>query len=86
MMNCLTMYGWASAWPGAWPFLLVAIVFKLVVWALVVTAVIFAVRWLRRQGPHGHMATPLEILRARYARGELSRQDFESMRQDLERP
>jgi uncharacterized membrane protein len=29
--------------------------------------------------------SPLDILRARYARGELSRQDFESMRQDLER-
>jgi putative membrane protein len=63
----------------------VAIALKLALWALIVTGLIFAVRWLRRQSPHGHLSTPLEILRARYARGEISRQDFESMRQDLER-
>ena len=81
MIHCLTTYGWA----GTWPFLAVAIALKLALWALIVTALILGVRWLRRQGPHGHSSTPLEILRARYARGELSRQDFESMRQDLER-
>ena len=82
VIHCLTTYGWAGPW--AWPFLLVAITLKLAVWALIVTGLIFAVRWFRRQTP-GHLSTPLEILRARYARGELSRQDFESMRQDLER-
>jgi putative membrane protein len=85
MIHCLTTYGWAGPWAGAWPFLVVAIALKLALWALIVTALIFAVRWLRRQGPHGHLSTPLEILRARYARGEISRQDFESMRQDVER-
>ena len=29
--------------------------------------------------------TPLEILKARYASGELAREDYEQMRQDLER-
>ena len=85
MINCLTTYGWAGSGSGAWPFLAVAIALKLAVWALIVTALIFGIRWLRRQGPPGPVATPLEILRARYARGELSRQEFESMRQDLER-
>ena len=85
MIHCLAMYGWGGPWAGAWPFLLVAFAVKLAVWALIVTGLIFAIRWLRRQSPGGHVSTPLEILRARYARGELSRQDFESMRQDLER-
>ncbi len=85
MIHCLTTYGWAGPWAGAWPFFVVAIAFRLALWALIVTALIFAVRWFRRQSPHGHLSTPLEILRARYARGEISRQDFESMRQDLER-
>jgi len=84
VIHCLTTYGWAGPWAGAWPFLLVAITLKLAVWALIVTGLIFAVRWFPRQTP-GHLSTPLEILRARYARGELTRQDFESMRQDLER-
>ena len=73
------------AGPARGPAPVVAIALKLALWALIVTALIFAVRWLRRQGPHGHLSTPLEILRARYARGEISRQDFESMRQDVER-
>ena len=85
MIHCLTTYGWAGAWADGWPFLVVVIALKLAFWALIVTALIVALRWLRRQSPHGHVSTPLEILRARYARGELSRQDFESMRQDLER-
>jgi putative membrane protein len=85
MIHCLTTYGWAGPWASSWPFFLVAIALRLALWALIITAVIFAVRWFRRQNPPGHLSTPLEILRARYARGELSRQDFESMRQDLER-
>ena len=75
-MTCLTAYGWAGPWVGGWPFVVVAIALKLALWALIVTALIFAVRWLRRQSPHEHRSTPLEILRARYACGELSRQDF----------
>ena len=85
MIHCLSTYGWAGPWASAWPFLVVAIALRLALWALIVTALIFAVRWFRQQSPPGHPSTPLEILRARYARGELSRQDFESMRQDLER-
>ena len=43
------------------------------------------IRWLRRERHHGAPMGPVEILKARYARGELSKQDFESMRQDVER-
>jgi uncharacterized membrane protein len=47
----------------------------------------WATAWplLRRQPSGMVQATPLEILRSRYARGELSQQEFESMRHSLER-
>jgi putative membrane protein len=83
-MHCLTLYGWGGPWAGAWPLLAIAVLFKVAVWALLVTALILGIRLLRRSSRAG-AATPLEILRARYARGELSRQDFDSMRHDLER-
>jgi putative membrane protein len=79
-MGCWNVLG-TQGWANAWPFITMWILFKLTIWAGVVTAGVFAIRWLRRGGRTG----PLEILKARYARGELSRQDFESTRQDLER-
>ena len=47
--------------------------------------VVCGIRWLRRERHHGAPMGPVDILKARYARGELSKQDFESMRQDVER-
>jgi putative membrane protein len=74
-----------QAWMNAWPFLVLWFAFKVAMWAVVVTAVVVGVRWLRHHGSFGTTPTPpLEILRARYARGELTRQDFESMRRDLD--
>ncbi len=73
-----------QAWMSAWPFLALWFAFKVAMWAAIVTVVVVGVRWLRRHGSIGTMPTPLEILRARYARGELTRQDFEAMRRDLD--
>lgn len=83
-MGCWNVLG-TQGWANAWPFITMWILFKLTIWAVIVTAGVFAIRSLRRGGLHCGRTGPLEILKARYARGELSRQDFESMRQDLER-
>ena len=74
-----------QSWTMAWPFIAIWLVMKLAVLALIVTLVVCAIRRLRRNGCHLSRMTPLEILKARYARGELSKPDFESMRQDVER-
>lgn len=74
----------SQSWAIGWPFFVLWFAFKVAIWGLIVTALVFGVRWLRRQSDHGSSPMPLEILRARYARGELTRQDFESMRRDLE--
>jgi len=73
----------SQSWAVAWPFVVLWFTVKIAIWALVVTAFVYGVRCLRRQN-RGGSPTPLEILKARYARGELARQDFESMRRDLE--
>lgn len=69
----------------------------LVFWLAVLLAVIAAVRWLSGAGreprPRPHDAssispaqteTSLDILKKRYAQGELSKDQFESMKRDLE--
>lgn len=39
-----------------------------------------------RSGQQNHVAgeTPLEVLKARYARGEITREEYEQMRRELE--
>lgn len=61
--------------------------FMLIFWALVIVALIYGVRWLAgRNGPeeNGGGQTALDILKERYARGEISRKEFEQMKKDLE--
>ena len=50
-------------------------------WLLLIAAVVVAVWWLVRQRPQHDRA--LETLRERYARGEITREEFEARRRDL---
>lgn len=54
-------------------------------WGLVVAAIVLGIRWLiraDRRGSHEGPATPdaLEILRQRYARGEIDEAEYERRR------
>jgi putative membrane protein len=56
----------------------------LVFWGLVITGVVLGIRWLVRQGSaesKGDRA--LDILRERYARGEINREEFLARKRDL---
>ncbi len=61
--------------------------FTLVWWGLIIFGVVLAVRWLRkdaRGAQHGTSANAaLEILKERYARGEIGREEFQAKKQDL---
>ncbi len=68
---------------GAWGIGMMFVM--LVFWGLVITGIVLAIRWLlgvgpRREPPHD---SALQILRERYARGELSREEFEAKKRDL---
>lgn len=55
--------------------------------ALVVVGVIFAIRWLARvsgESPQSRSKDDaLEIVRTRYARGEISHEEFDRLRREL---
>lgn len=77
------MMDWAggSGWMGlGW-------IFMVLVWVLIILGVVALVRWLwmgssgRREAQR---KTPLEILRERYARGEIEREEYEQKHRDLE--
>ena len=62
---------------------LVMMLMMLVLWGLVIAGLILGVRWLAGQGSGGRRDEALEILRQRYARGEIDKQEFESRKRDL---
>jgi putative membrane protein len=61
-------------------------IMMLVFWALVIIAIVALVRYLSDRGgaPQSKEAeTPLEILRRRYAAGELTKEQFDEMKRNV---
>jgi putative membrane protein len=78
-------WGWGMhpMW-GFWGFWGIGMmVVMLVFWALVILSVVLGIRWLSSQGKESHSDSALEILRQRYARGEINKEEFEAKKKDL---
>ena len=74
---------------GGWG--IVMMLMMLLFWAAIVVVIIVGIRWLMTSSRSGHQATAeretesaLDVLKKRYARGEISKQAFEDMRRDIE--
>lgn len=57
--------------------------FMLLFWVLVIAALVYGVRWFVTQGRASESERPLEIAKRRYARGEITREEFERLKEDL---
>lgn len=75
------MHGWGG-YGGVW------MVASLLFWVLVIVAVVVLVVWLvRRTGAPGAPRTgddPTTVLKQRYAHGEITREQYLQMKQDIE--
>ncbi|BCW93966.1 MAG: hypothetical protein KatS3mg007_1860 [Thermoanaerobaculum sp.] len=78
---------WCGMWgPGYWfggPW---GVIIALLFWALVIAGLVYLVKLLIRQGDGNQAAvkdTPLEILRRRYAVGEITAEEFKKARENL---
>lgn len=88
MMHGIMMmhgHGMHESWWTGWMVLgTIWALLLLAFWVLVLIGFGLLVRWLWRVTSERTMIkTPLEILKTRYSRGEISRQEFEVMKQDL---
>jgi len=76
-------WGWGMhpmMW-GAWGF---GMMFMMVLfWVLVIIGIVLAIRWLTNQRREKPSDSALEILRQRYARGEIDKEEFEAKKRDL---
>lgn len=66
---------------GAWG--LGMMLMMLVFWGVVIAGIVVAIRWLTSAGGGSKPDRALEILRERYARGEINRDEFEAKQRDL---
>lgn len=73
------MGGWGMGWFGP--------IFMIAFWGLVIIALVLLIRWLvqgSRRGSHDNGSSKaLEILKERYARGEIEREEFEQKKQHI---
>lgn len=78
MMNWGYGYGmpYGNSWTGG--------LFMVLWWALVIVAIVALVRWLRRGGDYKHHNnSALDVLKQRYAKGEVTKKEFEEIKKDI---
>jgi putative membrane protein len=75
-------WGWGMhpMW-GLWGLAMMLMMF--VFWGIVIAGIVLGIRWLARQGRESKADPALEILRQRYARGEINKDEFEARKRDL---
>jgi putative membrane protein len=72
--------GWHPMW-GVWGVGMLLMMFAF--WAIVIVGIVLGIRLLARAGTGPRSDRALEILRQRYAQGDISSEEFEARRRDL---
>jgi len=67
-------WGWWMVFGGIW---------MVVFWGSIIALIVWGIGKLTERGSHPDKQTPLEIAKERYARGEITKEQFEQIKKDL---
>jgi putative membrane protein len=77
-------------WDGfggmGWGWIGLGMAHMLLFWVLVILGIVAVTRWLAGGPGSDRPARAIDILKARYARGEITKEQFEAMKRDLGEP
>ncbi len=76
MMERMTDCGWM-------PMMGFGMLFMALFWVALIVGGVLLVKWLMGQGGASREDSALDILKKRYARGEINKQEFEERKRDL---
>ena len=82
------MWGWGNGWSMMGGFGIFGIILSIIFWVLVIWAIVALVRWgvWSSHGGRGHWRqedSAIQILKDRYAKGEINKEEFEQKMKDL---
>ena len=80
--------GWGMGPCMMWPMGMFGMIFMFVFWALVIVGLVFLIKWLIQISKSekdivSAKSKALDILKERYARGEINKEEFEQMKKDI---
>jgi putative membrane protein len=77
------MWGWEGGWGAGWGWFGLM---HLLWWALAIAGVVAVFRWGTSNGARAgsRAQRPLDILRERYARGDIDKEDYEERKRSLD--
>lgn len=70
-------------WGLSGPWHLGIMLLMLAFWGVVIAGVVLSIRWLRSHGRRPESDPAVEILRQRYLRGDISKEEFDAKKRDL---
>jgi putative membrane protein len=75
--------GWGYGW--GFPHMWFGGAFMALFWIAVIIAIVYVVKALNRTSTGSQVAgdTPLDIVKKRYAKGEITKEEFDRMKEDL---
>ena len=80
-MGRLMMGGWGMGWLG--------MIFMVLFWGLLIAGIVSFIRWIiqstgsARNNSDSTQSKAIDILKERYARGEINRNEYETMKRDI---
>ena len=74
---------WSGMEGMGWGWIGLGMVHMLLFWVLVILGIVALTRWLAGGPKSDGPARAIDILKARYARGEITKEQFEQMKRDI---